>query len=146
MKGRTRWTRGDGGGFLVRRRSTGCGLASRPQLRVQTELSQYSLDLLALLFDKSCRNLSRGHFQRYCRKPRLRPLYHHRVLHSVARRTGDPTTTSTNAHSTRQLVYVFLRPTKPLYPLLACPPTFPLKRREHPFHPFVDAPENRLLL
>lgn len=35
------------------------------------------LGLLALLlFDKSCRNLSRGRFQRYCRKPRLPPLYY----------------------------------------------------------------------
>lgn len=49
------------------------GAARRPG--AQTELSQYSLGLLALLFDKSCRNLSRGHFQRYCRKPpRLPPI------------------------------------------------------------------------
>jgi len=30
--------------------------------------------LALLLFDKSCRNLSRGRFQRYCRKLRLPPL------------------------------------------------------------------------
>lgn len=49
-----------------------------------TELSQYSPGPLALLFDKSCRNLSRGRFQRYCTKPRLPPLcYTGRAAFSV---------------------------------------------------------------
>ena len=78
------------------------------QAGAQTELSQYSLGLLALLFDKSCRNLSRGHFQRYCRKPPLPPIVRPPCTAFSSTADCDPTTTTLlNAHSTRQLVCVF---------------------------------------
>lgn len=61
----------------------------------RTELSQYSPGLLALLFDKSCRNLSRGHFQRYCRKPpRLPPIVRPPCTAFSSTADCDPTTTT----------------------------------------------------
>lgn len=62
---------------------------SKGQSAATAELSQYSLGLLALLlFDKSCRNLSRGRFQRYCRKPRLSAIVQTRTVCSIHTRAA----------------------------------------------------------
>lgn len=52
--------------------------ASQPQPRDRTFTISLPLRPVSPppLFDKSCRNLSRGRFQWYCRKPRLPPLYY----------------------------------------------------------------------
>lgn len=81
-----------------------------------TELSQYSRGLLALLFDKSCRNLSRGRFQTgYCRKPWFPPLCYQPCSSSYIQRKQQRHTllrwaridrhSRLNAHSIRFLCF-----------------------------------------